>query len=380
MKKLTKNISQHKRALSGVFIAVVFAGALFASQLMAATEEKLEAPPAMPPMPVETSEVKIADSDQELMAVGTLKSNESVVVMSEIPGRVTKIAFDEGQQIKKGQLLVKLDNSVLQADFDRAEATRALSEKNYYRSEALYKDNAISEIERDESFSRWKLDEATTRLAKAQLDKAAISAPFSGVLGLRNMSVGDYIQPGIALVNLEDISQLKVDFSVPEKYSARVMVGQKFTVTIDAYGSQTFAGEVYAINPLVDENSRSLMVRGKIDNSQRQLRPGQFAKVKLVVSTKAGALFVPEQALISQPTAKIVFKVVDGKAQIAPVQIGQRLKGWVEIVEGLDTGDVVVTGGHQKIGPGSPVHAMPADPALFSVLVDTEVQKENDKS
>jgi len=363
--------SKHGLRLAVIGLLVTGAlvgGGVYTSQLMAAPEEKASTPPAMPPMPVETVEVRIADSEQLLQAVGTLASNEAVMVVAEIPGRIDKISFQEGKTINQGQLLIKLDDSVLKAEFDRAEAGRALSEKNYQRSAALLKDNAISEIERDEAYAKWQLDEATTRLAKAQLAKTVIKAPFSGTLGLRNVSVGDYIQPGQPLVNLEDVTQLKVNFSVPEKYSALVKGGQKFTLTTDAQGERVFAGEVYAINPLVEEKSRSLVLRGKIDNKDGLLRPGQFAQVKLVLNTRADSIFIPEQALIPQPATKMVFKVVDGVAQMVPVRTGERRNGWVEVVDGLVAGDVVITGGHQKIGPGSPVHGMPADPSLFPPL------------
>jgi len=379
MMRTTGNQSKQAfgRILKSKFVALgllafLAVGGVYSSQLMASDAEKATAPPARPAMPVETTEVKISASNHELLAVGSLHSNESVVIMPEIAGVVAKIAFKEGAAIQKGQLLIKLDGSVLQAQFDRAEASRALSEKNYQRAEALFNDNAISELERDESFSRWQLDEATSRLAKAQLDKVTITAPFAGTLGLRNVSVGDYVQPGRALVNLEDLSQLKIDFSVPEKFSSLVQVGQDVAITTDGHGEKRFVGQVYAINPLVDAKSRSLMVRGKIDNSDGLLRPGQFAQVKLVTSSKAAAVFIPEQALIPQPVTPMVFTVVDGKAAIVPVQTGQRRKGWVEIVSGLVAGDVVITGGHQKIGPGSPIHAMPSDPSLFSAFESKE--------
>lgn len=349
------------------FVTILGVG-LYATQLMAAPEEKTAPPPAMPAMPVETVEVKIADSDQKLLAVGTLLSNEAVVIVSEISGRIEKIDFSEGETIRHDQLLIKLESSVLKAELDRAEANRALSEKNYQRTQALLNDNAISEIEHDEAYAKWQLDEATTRLAKAHMKKTMIKTPFAGTLGLRNVSVGDYVQPGQALVNLEDVTQVKVDFRVPEKYSAHIQVGQKFSVTTDAYNHKAFIGEVYAINPLIEEKSRSLVIRGKIDNRDGLLRPGLFAQVSLVMSTRTDSLFIPEQALIPQPATILVFKVVDDVAQMVPVQTGQRRKGWVEIVSGLTAGDVVITGGHQKIGPGSPVHVIPADISLFSKL------------
>lgn len=353
---------------AGLLVVSVGVGLLYGPQLLASEPEKQTAPAAMPPMPVETAEVRVADSDKLLSAVGSLRSEESVVIAAEIAGRIVKIGFAEGEQVKQGKLLIKLDSAVLQAELDRTIASRNLSKSNYQRAENLLKDHAVSRQERDEAYAKWQLDEAGVRLAQAQLAKTSIEAPFAGTLGLRQISLGDYIQPGQPLVNLEAVEQLKVEFSIPEKYLAEVKTGQKVELKSDAYPQRIFAAKVYAINPQVDERSRSLVVRGLLDNAGHQLFPGQFVKVQLSVATRANALFIPEQALIPQPKTKLVFKVVDGKAQMVAVETGTRLKGWVEITSGLVAGDVVVTGGHQKIGPGSPVHALPADPALFAKI------------
>lgn len=369
---LPNRVSRSSR--KGAWILLVFcllvvgggAGLMFGTQLQASEKQEASEPPAMPPMPVETAEVRVADSDRLLSAIGTLRSNESVVIKAEIAGRVEKIGFKEGEQIKKGNLLIQIDSAVQQAEFDRAVANRDLSRANFQRAEALLKDRAVSAQERDEAYARWQLDEAGVRLAQAQLNKTTLAAPFGGTLGLRQISLGDYIQPGQPLVNLEAISQLKVEFRIPEKYASEVKIGQGFEMTSDAYPGKDFSGHVYAIDPLVEEQSRSLVVRGKMENVQRELLPGQFVKIRLSVATKADALFIPEQAIIPQPKTKLVFKVVEGKAQMVPVETGTRMKGWVEIVSGLNVGDVVVTGGHQKIGPGSPVTALPAAPALFA--------------
>lgn len=356
-------------ALTVVSLLVIFAGVgvMYGPPLLASGEQqKAEEPAAMPPMPVETAEVRVADSARLLSAVGSLHSEESVVIAAEIAGRIEQIDFAEGEQVTQNKLLLKLDSSVQQAELDRANAGRNLSKANYQRAENLLKDHAVSKQERDEAYAQWQLDEAAVRLAQAQLDKTLIRAPFAGTLGLRQVSLGDYIQPGQPLVNLEAVKKLKVEFSIPEKYLAEVQAGQQVALTSDAYPGQEFSAEVYAINPQVDRQSRSLVVRALLDNQGNRLFPGQFVKVQLSTSTKANALFIPEQALIPQPKTKLVFKVVDGRAQMVPVVTGTRLKGWVEIVSGLEIGDLVVTGGHQKIGPGSPVHALPADPALFA--------------
>lgn len=341
------------------------AGLWFGPQLQAAEEQKAAAPP---PMPVETAEVRVADSVRQLSAVGSLQSAESVVIAAEIAGRIVTIGFDEGEQVKRNKLLIKLDSAVQQAELDRAIANRNLSKSNFQRAENLLKDHAVSKQERDEAYARWQLDEAAVRLAQAQLDKTRIHAPFSGTLGLRQVSLGNYIQPGQPLVNLEAIDQLKVEFPLPERYLTEVRSGQKVTFNSEAYPGEEFTAEVYAINPQIDQQSRSLVVRALLENPEHKLLPGQFVKIQLSTATKPNALFIPEQALIPQPNTQLVFKVVDGKAEMVPVETGSRMKGWVEIVSGLSRGDVVVTGGHQKIGPGSPVKAIPADPALFAKM------------
>ena len=335
-------------------------------QLFAA--EQKSTPPSRPAMPVETMEVRFSTAEQKVEAVGSLQSNESVILSPEISGRVTKISFAEGEAVKSGKLLIQLDDAVLKAQLDQAQANLALHEADYLRAEALLKDRAISQQERDTAYARWMLDKASVDLAQAQWRKTRIDAPFSGSLGLRMVSPGDYVAPGKPLVNLEDTRTLKVEFSLPEKYSVTVSTGQSFTLQTSSLAGRDFSGEIYVINPLVDAASRSLKVRGRIDNSEGLLRPGQFAKLQLTISSRENVLFIPEQAVILQTNSNLVFKVVDAKAEMVPVQLGQRSKGWVEIVSGLSAGDVVITGGHQKIGPGSPVHAIPADPTLFEKL------------
>jgi len=352
--------------LGATLLGVAVCGSLFLLRSPATAEATAAAPTAPPPMPVEVTEVVVAAAAEEVVAVGTLQANESVLISAEIAGRIDAIAFAEGEAVARGKELIRLDASVLRAEFDRAEASRALSEANYRRAESLLTEKAIAQRERDEAYAQWQFDEATVRLARAQRDKTRIAAPFAGTLGLRRVSAGDYVQPGEALVNLEDISRLKVEFRIPERFSAQVKTGQKVRLQADAFPGRDFVGTVYAIDPQVEADSRSLVVRGLLENRDGALRPGQFVKVALAVATREEALFVPEQALISQPKARFVYKVVDGAAQMAPVETGMRRKGWVEVTGGIAAGDVVVTGGHQKIGPGSPVQPLPADPALFA--------------
>jgi membrane fusion protein (multidrug efflux system) len=323
-------------------------------------EKKAEAPAGPPPgMPVEAAQVAVAPVTRELSAVGTLQSDESVTVSAETAGRVEKIAFSEGEQVKAGQVLLRLDDSVLKAELDRAAASLGLSRANYKRAETLLKDRAISERERDEAYATWQLDEATLRLAEANLAKTVIRAPFSGRLGLRNVSPGSYLRPGDPIVTLDAVDPIKVDFRVPEGFARQVRVGQTLQVTVDAVPGSTFAGEVIAVAPQLDAQGRSMLLRARLANDKKLLNPGMFARVSLVLEQKAEALMVPEEALMAQGDTQLVYKVVDGKVEASPVKLGIREKGRVEIVEGVRAGDTVITAGHLKVRPGMPVTVLP---------------------
>jgi membrane fusion protein (multidrug efflux system) len=320
-------------------------------------DEKKSAPRGIP---VESIKAEVRSISQKIRAVGTLTSNESVVVTAEIAARVTEIDFAEGRKAGAGQILARLDGSTLTAQRDRARASLNLSQANRERAEILFQEEAISQRERDEAVAQWKLDEASLRLAQAQLEKTVLKAPFDGVLGLRHVSVGEYVQPGQAIVTLDDTDPIKVDFRVPEVYSPDLYTGQTVQVSIDAAPGRTFNGEVYAIEPTVDPVSRSLKIRAKIPNRQGVLRSGMFARIQLVLEEKPQAIMIPEEALLSRGEERFVYRVVDGKVTEAIVRTGLRQPGMVEIVEGLSPGDTVITAGQIKVRPGMPVTLLPA--------------------
>lgn len=323
-------------------------------------EAEKTAPAGPPPgLPVEAVEVTTAPAVRTLSAVGTLQSNESVVIATEIAGRVTEIGFVEGERAVRGQVLLRLDPSVLAAERDRAKASLVLSEANIKRAEVLLKDQAIAERERDEAYAQWRLDEANLRLTEAQLAKTVIRAPFAGQIGLRKVSVGGYLRPGDAIVTLDDTDPIKVDFRVPELFSEQLKLGQNIELTVDAVPARSFSGKVYAIDPQVDANGRSLLLRARVANPNGVLRPGMFARVNLVLEQRSQALMIPEEALVAQGKDQQVYKVVNGKVEAAKVKIGLRQKGQVEIVEGLQAGDVVITAGQIKVRPGMAVTVLP---------------------
>jgi membrane fusion protein (multidrug efflux system) len=320
-----------------------------------------------PPITVEAMQVAVMKLPQSITTVGSLRSEETVIVRPEIAGRITEILFKEGQHASRGQVLVKLDDSVQKADLERAKANLTLSASKYERAVDLRNKGFISSQAKDEAENNLKVAEADAALAAARLAKTAIVAPFGGTVGLRSVSVGDYVKEGQDMVNIEQIDTLKADFRVPETLMRQIRAGQTLQITLDAIGDKPYAGQVYAINPLIDANGRSIVIRANVPNVDGRLRPGMFARVRLFTSDIRDTLVVPEESLIPLGDDKYVYRVVDGKAQRQKVEIGQRLDGKVEIVSGLARGDRIVTAGVVKIRDGAPVQVANETPSGTSV-------------
>lgn len=299
--------------------------------------------------PVEVARITPKSMTSHVEAVGTLRSDESVILRPEITGRVTKILFTEGQPVAAGAPLVDLDSSTYAADLAVARSDLKLAQADAERARTLYAQRAGTARAQDEANARLSSAQAAVALAEAQLAKTHIVAPFAGILGLRQFSVGDVVQPGQSLVNLEAIDPLKLDFSVPELMLSRLQVGQSVQITVDALPGQVFTGEVYAINPLVDERGRSIALRARIDNPQGLLKPGLFARVRLTTEVRDAAILVPEQAIVPRNGALFVFKVNGDTVEMVEVKLGERLVGEVEVVNGVSPGDTIVTSGQQRL-------------------------------
>jgi membrane fusion protein (multidrug efflux system) len=306
-------------------------------------------------VPVEVVKVATASLPQSITTVGSLRSDESVTIRPEVAGRIAAINFQEGQRVAKGAVLLRLDPSINEAEVLQARANLKLARSKYERAVDLSKSNFISGQARDEAENNLRVAEAAVALVEARLAKTEIKAPFTGVIGLRSVSVGDYVKEGADIVNLESIDLLKVDFRVPEVYMRQVKAGQPLQVALDAYPGKTFEGRVFAVNPLLDAAGRAVVIRAQVKNADASLRPGMFARVRLITSESADSLVVPEQALVPQGSEQFVFKVVDGRAVWAKVVVGQRRDGKVEMVSGVTAGEVVVTSGQQRLRDGVPV-------------------------
>lgn len=319
-------------------------------------------PPGAMAMPVEAVPVRVDTVYRTVTAVGNLLSSESVILRPEVSGRIVAIEFTEGQPVKKGDVLVRLDASVGEATVAEAEASLTLSRADAKRAEELYRQGAGSARSLDEARSRLQADQALVGLARARLDKLTLSAPFDGYLGLRRVSVGDYVSEGQDIVNIEAIDTLKVDFRIPELYLRSVAVGQELSIAVDALAGTTFPGTVYAIDPLIDVNGRSIVIRARVDNADLRLRPGLFARVTLTLASTENAILVPEESVVTFGSDPFVFRVVEGKATLTKVELGQRRNGEVEIISGLSPEDTVVTAGQIKLQDGAPVAVVAANP------------------
>jgi membrane fusion protein (multidrug efflux system) len=241
---------------------------------------------------------------------------------------------------------------------DQAKASLVLSRANHERAEDLQRRGAGTQRARDEAVAKLQSDEGALALAQATLDKATLLAPFDGIIGLRRVSVGDYVTPGQDLVNFENLEALKVDFRVPEIYSLQLKVGQAVQIGLDAIPNSRYEGTVYAIDPAHDPNGRAIILRARLANRDGLLRSGMFARVTLLVDQREQAIVVPETALVPVGQDQFIYRVVDGKAVLAKVKTGLRRKGQVEIVDGLDREAVIVTEGTVKLRDGSAVRTV----------------------
>lgn len=310
--------------------------------------------------PVEVAKAEAGSLGRAVESVGTLRSNESVIIRPEVAGRVTRILFEEGRPVAAGQPLLDLDSSTNEAELALARAELRLAEADAERARTLFDQKSGTARARDEAVARLATARASLALAEAQYAKTRIQAPFAGLIGLRQVSIGDVVQPGQAIVNLEAIDPLKLDFAVPDLLLARLAPGQTVDITVDALPGRRFTGDVYAINPLVDERGRSIALRALVPNADGALKPGLFARVSLGLAG-AAAVIVPEQAVVARNGDFYIYRIAEGAAEEVAVSLGERRDGQVEIIAGLAPGDIVVTAGQQRLQNRSKVEIVGPD-------------------
>jgi membrane fusion protein (multidrug efflux system) len=310
------------------------------------------------PIKAEVHIVKSAPFARTLSTVGTLRANESVTLVSELSRRLVKIHVQEGSEVAAGDLLFKLDDSDLVAELGEVESRMKLAGINKNRVDNLLPRKAISQQEFDISTSALTLLEAQRNTQAVQISKTEIRAPFAGRVGVRQVSEGAFVSPATPLITLQDVSRIKVDFPLPERYAGEVKTGQKFTFTVAGKG-QTFEGAVTVLEPAIDAATRSLLVRGVCATPQGLL-PGGFAEVTLTLDGLTHGFMVPSQAIVPSPRGQGVYLIEGGKAKLQPVEIGTRTDDQVQILRGVNEGDVVATTNLARIRPGLEVTAATA--------------------
>ena len=285
---------------------------------------------------------------------GTIFANEEVELRSEISGKIVSILFREGSFVSKGDLLVKINDADLQAQLRRAESKVKLSEEKESRQKQLRDGNLISQEEYDNTLGELNVNKADYDLIKAQIDKTEIRAPFSGVVGLRSVSEGSYVTTSTVMARLQNLSSIKVDFSIPERYSTSVKIGDELEFKISG-SIKIFNAKVYAIEPRIDPGTRTLRIRAVCSSYYSELIPGAFANVELNLKQINNAILIPTVSIVPELKGQRVYLYKNGVVQPQVVEIGIREETKVQVVSGLSEGDTVITSGILQIRPKSKV-------------------------
>ncbi len=302
-------------------------------------------------------ESKSQPISEKISLVGSVIANESVEIKSEIDGTIEEINFKEGQFVKEGEILFRIDQKKLQAILAQAQANLKLAEATAKRYKALVESMAVSRQEYDQAISTLEVNRATMELTKEQLRDATIEAPFDGVMGKRLVSRGQFITKGISLSFLVNQNPVKAEFNVPERFLSKVKVDQTIQIRVAAYPDEYFGGEVYFIDPQIDEQTRTVLVKAYVPNTESKLRAGMFANLDLIIDVRAKAIVIPEEALIVKGDTVSVFVINDeDSVNLRFIETGTRFDGMVEVINGLTEGDRVVTEGHQKLRNGAKVN------------------------
>lgn len=308
----------------------------------------------MPPVNISVYVVKKQDLKNTLQAVGNVMAEDEVELRSESQGRVTKIGFEEGQEVRKGQLLLKINDADLQAQLKKALSTKKLKEETDKRNKQLLEKGGISQETYDMSSTDLNAANADVDLLKEQIRRTEVIAPFDGLVGLKSISEGGFINNTTIIARLQNIKRVKIEFSIPEKYASMIKKGNEIVFTVEGQ-SKEFTAKIYAIEPKIDPVNRNIVVRAICDNSQRKLLPGAFAKVNVTLQNNPDALMIPTQSVIPILKGQKVFVVKGDSATEQKIEIGSRNDATVEVTKGLKEGDSIIVQGVIQIKPGSKV-------------------------
>lgn len=346
------------------FIVVIFLGLLFGGifgwkylQGQRAAEEQARPPAAAS---IAATRARAEEWQPAIRAVGSLVAINGVEVTTEIAGKLSEIAFESGEEVTEGDVLVRLDDSVDRAALEGLIADRELARVQFERSEDLLPRRAVSQSQFDEARARYDGAQAGVAEAEALLAKKTIRTPFDGLLGLREVSTGEYLSPGMPIVTLRALDPIYVDYSLPGREFRTISVGQRIEAVVDAYPDDVFEGRITAIDSGVDEGTRSIHVRATLDNPGGALRPGMFTQVRTLRDERHEVVTIPRTAISYNTYGDFVFVIEEGDgdqltANRRQVRTGGVREGWVEVVEGLGAGERVVRAGLVKLRDGQSV-------------------------
>lgn len=306
------------------------------------------------PIPVVAVPARVERMKLEIEALGTARANESIDVTAKVSNLVSAVRFREGQQVRRGELLVELDAEQARAELAIAQAALTETRNQFDRSRELYATRVLSDSQIEQIEATLKANEARVAAAQSRLDENFVRAPFDGRVGLRRVSVGSLVSPGTVITTLDDTRTIKLDFTIPETGLAAVAPGLAISARSVAYPDRTFDGKVASVDSRVDPATRSVTVRAALPNPGGLLKPGMFLTVRLSRG-EADVLLVPEEALVPEQGEVFVFVVVDGTAGKRAIRAGERRVGYVQVLEGLAAGELVVTEGTQKLRDGARV-------------------------
>jgi len=347
-----------KKLITGaIVLIVIFLLALPKLSLFSKKSENAGTPAGASKLPVETLVLKTGKLDSKLVITGSVLPNESLELSSETSGKITGIYFREGNKVKKGDVLLQINDEEIRAELEKQKNNRKLNEDNEFRQRKLLEKDAISQEEYDNALNRLNITLSDIKVLEAQLQKSRITAPFDGVIGLRSVSEGAYITPGSVVATLYNISPAKIEFAIPGRYSTQVSEGKiiRFTIESDV---KVFEGKVYALEPRIDPATRTLKLRALADNSNGMLLPGQFVKVDLILQTINNAILVPTEAVIPEQDGKKVFILENGKAKEVKIETGIRSNTELEVISGLQANDTLITTGMLQLRSGMEVEVV----------------------
>lgn len=345
-----------KLILWGIVAVVLIAGIVLGRRFVGSSEAERPAAAKRDssPLPVYTHRAEAAPLQETVIATGSLRADEAIDLVSELSAKIVSLRIDEGSVVAAGDVLVKLDDCELQAELEQIRRRLDLARTQADRQRELFAAKGTSQETLDTAVNEVRVLEAGASLIEARLDKTSLRAPFDGVVGLRYVSEGAYVTPQSRIASLQKIDRLKIDFTIAERYMGRVTVGTPVEITV-AGRDTPLTGEIYAIEPRIDPDSRTLRLRAAAANPDGRLLPGAFATVSVPMETIPDALLVPAHAVVPGLNETSLFVIEDGVARSRSVKLGLRLERQVQIISGLEDGDVVITSGQMQLRDGARV-------------------------